>query len=206
LTEKTGSQFQYRSKIPFKQDNMYLDHKTALCACYADLNEEGEVETMMGFVMDISETKWVEEQLRINSEQTTMRYRNYAEHCPLGICRTDGDGLVLYGNDAWHQLYGLVRGQQYDSDSWRRCLDEDDVKSYQDFVDSFRTNAGPSTLETRLKNRTYTIKDGDTIVENGMWLLTTGFCEYKPDGSIDYIDFWVTDISSQKSMFSAEFL
>jgi hypothetical protein len=54
----------------------------------------------MGLVVDISELKWNEEQLSDRSkafEMSESKWRNYAENCPLGIVRTDGQGHVQYG-------------------------------------------------------------------------------------------------------------
>ncbi|KAI0129763.1 hypothetical protein BJ170DRAFT_286505 [Xylariales sp. AK1849] len=145
LSEKKGGQFQYRSKAPFRQGNMQSAQRTAICAAYADLNEAGEIDSIMGLVIDISELKWIEDQLRLRTkelEESEGKYRNYAEHCPLGIVRTD--------------------------------------------------------VELKLKDKVYTMNDGDDLIENGMYILITGFSEFKEDGTVDYIDFWVTDISPQK--------
>lgn len=69
-------------------------------AVYPDLNAAQEIESVMGLVIDISELKWIEEQLMIRTkalEESESKWRNYAEHCPLGIVRTDGEGHVQYG-------------------------------------------------------------------------------------------------------------
>lgn len=47
LTDKEGGQFQFRTKIPFHQGDMHADHRTAICAAYPDLNDAGEVESIM---------------------------------------------------------------------------------------------------------------------------------------------------------------
>lgn len=100
LTQKKEGRFQYRTKMPFRQGHMYSDHRTAICTVHPDLNEKREIESVMGLIVDISELKWIEEQLRLRTvalEESESKYRNYAEHSPLGIVRTDGEGFVQYG-------------------------------------------------------------------------------------------------------------
>jgi PAS domain S-box-containing protein len=151
--------------------------------------------------MDISELKYVESQLRLRTkalEESESKYRNYAEHCPLGIARTDGQGYVQYGNDAWHNHYGFVRGQVKDPQPWLPHIHEDYLDAWKECYDSFQKNPGPRAIELRLKDKVYTMNDGDHVIQNGVYVLITGFSEFMEDGTVDYIDFWVTDISSQK--------
>jgi hypothetical protein len=60
LKAKQGGTLQLRSKLPFSQDHMHSEHRTAMCAIYPDLNKSGEVESVMFLIMDISEVKWIE--------------------------------------------------------------------------------------------------------------------------------------------------
>lgn len=200
-TEKKGGQFQIRSKLPFRQGHMYSANKTALCAVYPDLNEAQEIESVMGLVIDISELKWIEDQLTSRSkalEESEGKWKNYAEHCPLGIVRTDGEGHVLYGNDAWHAYYGFTRSQVPGPQPWLPHIDEGCLEKWQECFESFQQHPGPRAIELKLKNRVHTVKDGDHVITNGVYILVTGFSEFKKDGTVDYIDFWVTDISPQK--------
>ncbi|KAI4592781.1 hypothetical protein KJ359_010412 [Pestalotiopsis sp. 9143b] len=202
LVEKKGGQFQYRCKIPFRQGHMYSDYRTAICAVYPDLNEAQEIETVMGLVIDISELKWNEQQLSIRSkavEESERKWRNYAENCPLGIVRTDGEGHVQYGNDAWHAYYGFTRGQVFAAQPWLPYVADSCLERWDECFKSFSREPGPRTMELKLKDRVYTVQEGDHIIENGMYILVTGFSEFKEDGTVDHIEFWVTgDISAQK--------
>jgi hypothetical protein len=47
-------------------------------------------------------------------------------------------------------------------------------------------------MELKLKNRVHTVQEGDHFIENGVYILITGFSEFKDDGTVDHIDFWVT--------------
>ncbi|KAI1760124.1 hypothetical protein GGR53DRAFT_526501 [Hypoxylon sp. FL1150] len=201
LKEKKGGTFQIRSKEPFRRGNMYSDYRTGICACYSDLNEDGEVESVMILTMDISELKWIEQQLISRSkalEESERTWRDYAEHCPLGICRTDGDGYVIYGNDAWRSFYGFGPGPLPDPQPWLPWVREDHVQSCKEFFARLHLSRGPESVEFQLMNKTYTISGGDSTATNGAYVAATGFTQFKPDGSVDHIDFWVTDISGQK--------
>ncbi|KAI1479656.1 hypothetical protein F4774DRAFT_425796 [Daldinia eschscholtzii] len=203
LTEKTGGTFQIRSREPFRRGHMYSDHRTGICACYSDLDETGKVESIMIFTMDISELKWTEQQLISRSkalEESEIKWRNYAEHCPLGICRTDGDGYVQYGNNAWHSFYGFGPDNPPPDipQPWIPWVREDYLQPCKDFFARLQQHAGPESVEFQLINRTYTISGGDNTVTNGAYVVATGFSQFKEDGTLDHIDFWVTDISGQK--------
>lgn len=201
VAEKKGGQFQFRVKQPFRQGHMHSEYMTIMSAVYADLDEYGEVGSVMGLTIDISEQKWVEQQLLIRSkelEESERKWRNYAEHCPLGIVRTDKDGYVEYGNDAWHNYYGFTRGQVYGPQPWMPYVDEAHVEPWEECFRKIKTEARPVSMEIKLKDKVFRMEDGDEIIESAVWVLVTGFTEFKEDGSVDYIDFWVTDISGQK--------
>ncbi|KAI1370810.1 hypothetical protein F4677DRAFT_341153 [Hypoxylon crocopeplum] len=202
LNGKTGGTFQIRSKEPFRRGHIFSDHRTGICACYSDLNESGEVESVMILTMDISELKWVEQQLISRTkalEESEEKWRNYAEHCPLGICRTDGEGRVQYGNHAWRSFYGFEPGVvPEDPQPWLAWVREDYLQPCKDFFSVLQHQPGPESVEFQLVNKTYTISDGDATATNGAYVVATGFTEFRDDGSVDHIDFWVTDISGQK--------
>ncbi|KAK6859059.1 hypothetical protein PG995_004912 [Apiospora arundinis] len=194
VTEKTGGH-------PSGRVTCTPEYMTIMSAVYADLDEYGEVESVMGLTIDISEQKWVEQQLLIRTkelEESEGKWKNYAEHCPLGIVRTDKDGYVEYGNDAWHAYYGFTRGQVFGPQPWMPFVDEAYVEPWKECFHKIRTEARPFSMELKLKDKTFRMEDGDEIVESSVWVLATGFTKFKEDGSVDYIDFWVTDISAQK--------
>ncbi|KAI2607851.1 hypothetical protein GGR54DRAFT_643934 [Hypoxylon sp. NC1633] len=202
LKEKKGGTFQIRSREPFRRGHVFSDHRTGICACYSDLNESGDVESVMILTMDISELKWTEQQLISRSralEVSEEKWRNYAEHCPLGICRTDSEGRVQYGNNAWRSFYGFEPGVvPKHPQPWLSWVREDYLQPCHDFFSRLQVNPGPESVEFQLVNKTYTISGGDATVTNGAYVLATGFTQFRDDGSVDYIDFWVTDISGQK--------
>jgi hypothetical protein len=96
------------------------------------------------------------------------------------------------GNDAWHAYYGFTRGQVPGPQPWLPYVDEACLEKWKQCFESFQKHPGPRAMELKLKNKVYTVKDGDHVIENGVYILVTGFSEFKEDGTIDYIDFWVT--------------
>jgi PAS domain S-box-containing protein len=69
---KTSSTFQIRSKEPFRgfserSGPMNSASRTGLCAAYPDIDASGNVVSVMGIVVDISELKWTEEQVRLRT-------------------------------------------------------------------------------------------------------------------------------------------
>ncbi|KAI0189500.1 hypothetical protein EV127DRAFT_103935 [Xylaria flabelliformis] len=137
------------------------------------------------------------------TQQTTIDLKpgelNFAEHCPLGVCRTDRDGYVMYGNDAWRAYYDFAHKQvPHVPQPWLQFVNDDDVQSNRDFFRALQTDPRSRACEFRLKNKTYTISEGGRDYTNDSYILATGFPEFGEDGTLKYIDFWVTDISAQK--------
>lgn len=201
VTEKKGGTFQIHSKEPFRRGHVYSEYRTGICACYSDLNELGEVESVMILTMDISELKWTEQQLISRSkdlEESEDKWRNYAEHCPFGICRTDGDGFILFGNDAWRSFFGVGQEPVTECKPWIPWIHEDYAQEVTDFFGRLQTYPGPETIEFQLVDNTETILGDDATAPNGAYVLSTGFTRFKENGEVDYIDFWIVDISGQK--------
>lgn len=197
---KQTATFQYRSKTPFKSGKMEMPYRTALCACYVDYDEDYGAETVMGLVLDISEQKWIEDQLLERTrklEASESRYRTLADLSPLGIVSTDRDGNVQFGNEAWRDFYGFKKGQKLDPQPWIPYMCDEHVQKVKDYFVDVQTKPGPHAIELRL-NRKFTMVEGDRIMENDIWVLASGVQEYSADGQVDHVDFWVTDISAQK--------
>lgn len=199
---KQVATFQYRSKVPYKNGNIEMPNRTAYATCYVDSDESGNVETIMGLVVDITEQKWIEEQLKSRSgelQKSEQKYRNFADLCPLGIVSVDKDGYVQLGNDSWHDFYGFKKGEVKDAQPWLPFVHDEDLEKAKSYFVDLQTKPGPHSVELRLKRR-YTIFEGDRVIENDAWVLATGMQEYKDaeKQELDVIDFWVTDISAQK--------
>lgn len=181
---------------------MFSERRTGICACYSDMNDSGELDSLMVLVMDISELKWTEQQLLTRTrelEASEEKYRNFAEHCPLGIVRTNGEGYVQYGNEAWYMFYDIPYGDPVpDPQPWLKYVHQEDLQRTKDFFLRLTKNSRPESCEIRHKSKKYTMSEGEGGVSIDAWVSMMGFSEFKEDGTLDYIDFWVTDISAHK--------
>lgn len=197
---KEKGQFQTRSKVPFRSGHMYSPHRTGICAVYADLAADGSVESVMGLIVDISEQKWTEDQLLQRSRElmeSEAQYRQFAEHAPIGVLRTDAEGRVLFSNETWRRFYDFVSDKLTGIQPWLEHAHPEDVDKARQYFAGLCEQGGPRAVEFRLKRKFY-LSEGDRVIENDSWVLATGFAERNADGSIAHLDFWVTDISPQK--------
>lgn len=65
-------------------------------------NEQGQIITLFGTGLDITERKLAEDALRLSEN----RYATLAEVAPVGIFRVDADGACVYVNDRWSVMTG----------------------------------------------------------------------------------------------------
>ena len=80
IEEKTPVTFQCRMKRRRQNSNGLIpQHTHILYSGYPDLDQDGAVESVMGSVTDISELKWVEEQLRIQTREVEVRMEKTLE-------------------------------------------------------------------------------------------------------------------------------
>lgn len=197
---KEKGQFQVRSKVPFRSGHMSSPHRTGICAVYADLAADGSVESVMGLIVDISEQKWTENQLLQRSRElveSEAQYRQFAEHAPVGVLRTDADGRILFSNETWRTFYDFATDELAGIQPWLEHAHAEDVDKARQYFTDLCEGGGPRAVEFRLKRKFY-LSEGDRLIENDSWVLATGFAERNSDGSIAHLDFWVTDISPQK--------
>lgn len=75
---------------------------------------------------------------------------------------------------------------------WLPHVDESCLEEWAECFQSFQESPGPRAMELKLRQSVYNAKDGDHVIQNGKYVLVTGFSEFKEDGTVDYIDFWVT--------------
>ena len=109
LAMKPSQTFQIRTKIPFKMQSpehgwMESKHRTGLCAAYPEIDEDGKFVSATALVMDISELKWIEDQVHLRSqqlEQSEIKYRTFADHAPIGVALINSGGFIEYTNEAW---------------------------------------------------------------------------------------------------------
>lgn len=83
-------------------------------------------------------------------------------------------------------------GEISGSRPWLPLIDDEYKAAWQEYFQSFQTDPGPRAIEIRIKNRVYTMQDGQHAFENGVYFLVTGYSEFRKEAAVDYIDFWVT--------------
>lgn len=109
LAGKLSDTFQMRFKKPFNAYSESHGHMkspctTGLCAAYPEKDEQGKLISTTALIMDISELKWNEDQVRLRSrelEQSELKYKNFADHAPIGVALMNVGGFVEYMNEAW---------------------------------------------------------------------------------------------------------
>ena len=80
IEEKKPVTFQCRMRHRRQASNgLALQYTHTLYSGYPDLDKDGAVKSVMGSVTDISELKWVEEQLRIQTREVEMRMEKALE-------------------------------------------------------------------------------------------------------------------------------
>jgi hypothetical protein len=61
-----------------------------------------------------------------------------------------------------------------------------------------RTSSSPISHEFRKRHKFRNLQNTEEL-DGYLWLLATGWTEFRDDGSADHIMFWITDITEQKA-------
>lgn len=200
--------FNKRWKAPEvdKNGNPIFTDTHIICSLFPDLDDDGNVTTIMSCLTDISELKWVESQLRQRTADVEHReamWRNFADYAPIGLALLNPDGSLEFGNDTWctmTQTPKIPSGEQSGL-AWVRnsILPEDVSQVEQMFRDSLARNA-PKTMEFRLNQLADRLHL--TVPEHSNAVHTTILCTvhttFNTDGSVQHLVVWLTDITAQK--------
>lgn len=119
-------------------------------------------------------------------EASETKYRQFADHAPLGMVRLDMKGDLIYCNAAWKDLFGYGDGDSQVR-PWLKTMHPDDVERSVQFFEDVCSTREPVTFEHRLVR----VRDGQSYP---FWVLVTGFRE-----DDEHVICWVTDISAQKA-------
>lgn len=203
--EGQNGTFQVRSKEPFislskTAGPMKADNKTGICAIYADYDEERNVSTKMGLVVDISELVWIQNQVQQRTkelEQSELNYRRFADNAPVGVCRFNRNGMIDFSNQAWAAILKQPE-KSVTSATWMEGLHADDLGRFKAYLRDLKKFEVAPPIECRLR-RSYTAFDQAGISQHPAWILVSGHAEVGPDGILESTVCWVTDISAQKA-------
>ena len=106
-------------------------------------------------------------------------FRRFADHVPLMMWRTDGQGRSSYHNDCWLQFTGRPLADEV-GDGWRRGLHPDDFERHARIVDTAFSARLPFTVEFRLRRHDgayrWLLDTGRPLEENGVFHGYLGSC------------------------------
>lgn len=83
--------------------------------------EGGAVDYFVALLQDVTDRKRADQALRESEE----RFRNMADHAPVGVWVSDPGGACTYLNEWWHRLTGQPPGQGAGF-GWLECVHPDD--------------------------------------------------------------------------------
>jgi PAS domain S-box-containing protein len=206
FVEKSSVKFQARFKKPWKtfsdrSGEMQVYYTVGLCNAYPDLDEDGNVKSIMSCIMDISELKWTEDQVRLRTrelDQSELQYRQFADHAPIGVCLIDPKGCLKFANDAWFEITARSR-EDNDCMSWLTPIHPDDVSKMEALFADLKVCKGPVTIEMRLKRLWRATGTQSTSKGSPAWILASGYTELNANGTVKNVVCWFTDISAQKA-------
>ena len=109
-------------------------------------NEQGEIETLTGISVDITDQKAAAEKIR----QSEERFRTLAEAIPQLIWITNEKGEYEYTSSQWIEYSGL---DPHFENSWQQLIHPDDMKGMMENWGKSLATGKPYKAEARLKNK-----------------------------------------------------
>jgi PAS domain S-box-containing protein len=153
-----------------------------------DRDSQSQVRGYYTLILDISDRKRMEQQLRRSEE----RYRRLTEISPVGVFRDDANGYCTYVNEKALQLAGLSL-EEYLQLNWLNSIHPDDrLLVYQAWQEFVARSIVDETATYRLECRHLHL-DGSIV-----WVLVQAVPERNASGEITGYIGTVTDISDRK--------
>jgi diguanylate cyclase (GGDEF)-like protein/PAS domain S-box-containing protein len=112
-TDESGAQATAAHRGALEGDSSSYEVTWRGRACHMKVeplrNARGEITGTIGVALDVTERQWTERALR----ESEAQFRAVFESAPVGIARTDIEGLLVDGNRAFEELLG------YSIEEWR---------------------------------------------------------------------------------------
>lgn len=189
--------------IPLQEYRTQGRFTTNLFDGYPDLDQDGKVKSVMTCVLDISELKWTEEQVHLRTrelQQSELKYRQFAEHAPIGVSMVNREGIIEFVNAAWLSITGTPQEGPL-TGSWLSYFYPDDVlKLVCHFVDLMNGKKASFTVESRVQRSFKAGGSRTNSPEQPAWILLSAYPELTEAGTVKNVVCWLTDISFQKAV------
>ena len=144
--------------------------------------KSGELEFLEGFIIDITQRKNMEEELR----KSRHLFETFAQTSPVGIFRTQPNGFTTYVNPRWLELSGLT-AEEATGFGWLKAVHPDDREKLERGWNSDVQSKISSVAEYRFVRR-----DGSIV-----WVIGNAVPELIDNEVVDYIG-TITDITYRK--------
>ncbi len=162
--------------------------------CETEFAADGKPLSSMGTVQDISERKRAELAARENEQ----RFHILAQISPVGIFRTDAQGLCVYVNKRWLEIAGMTEPQAL-GEGWSLAVHADDrERVFQEWSQAVCSQA-PFYTECRLQRPAALDGSPGKIT----WVLAQATAERDAEGNIAGYVGTITDISQHKRIEEA---
>ncbi len=162
--------------------------------CETEFDADGKPLRSIGTVQDISEYKRAEMTARENEQ----RFHILAKISPVGIYRSDAQGLCIYVNERWLEMAGMTESQIL-GENWVQVVHADDrERVFQEWAHAVRTQA-PFYIECRLQRPATADGSQGRIT----WVLAQATAEWDATGNIAGYVGTITDITQHKRIEEA---
>ena len=172
--------------IPFDLEFSFLkknDHKTWIRIIGDSLLKNNKIESVHGFVQDITQYKNTE----LAFIESKEKYKTLTGQLPLGVYRTTEDGQILYANPALVNILGYDNFESLAKISIIETYVEKAKREEQ--IKKWKETARVHTSEHQVKR-----KNGEII-----WVRDTGQAIRNENGRILYFDGIIEDITNIKT-------
>lgn len=210
LEDKQPFTIEYRVKKPWTHtdpisgEELTLD-TWVLASTTPELDDEGNIVHIQGWLLDISDRKIHEQQRlkRLHEEHAEARFTRLAETAPLGMYLLHVDGRPIYLNDAYFDLLGFTRSDFEEAVTrgagWNDRIADEDRERVSEAWRALVEDGIPLNLEYRIKKpwKAYDTATG-TEMSGPTWLQGTAVAEMDEDGNPVAVQGFVTEISMKK--------